>query len=771
MSDVVERHGRYLKPANWDAVGMHSTRSGSSMSPLLILIVLSSLASAAASLIGKPGCQTTCGGVDIPYPFGIGTGIGVDGVNVNCSLPGFEISCVDNHSGGLMPVLANNQIDIDIEVLNLTVMPRPEARVQLPVSRRCYDNATGNVTDELYNDLDLNPAGVYRISDAHNELVVLGCNTLVYTNSGPAGGEYRNSFYTGCISYCKDERSAQDGMCAGVGCCHVDIPPNLADNKMTFGDESTNTWSRINQPFSPCDYAFFVEKDHYQFKASDLTTMPESQEMPVLLDWAIRSNISAMSCAEAKTSPGYACVSQLSKCLDSTNGPGYFCNCTRGYEGNPYIVDGCTNINECERPEDYPCYGVCEDTEGSYDCKCPRGKQINSGSSAKEQQCSPKFPLAAQLALGTSLGVSFLIVSLLCALMVRQKRKMNEYFKKNGGSILKKVENIKIFDKDELNKITRNNSEVLGQGGFGKVYKGILADNTIVAVKASIEVNDARKEDFTNEVIIQSQMIHTNIIKLLGCCLEVDVPMLVYEFAANGNLQDILHADASRRVPLPLELRLDIAIESAEGLRYMHSSAKRTVRHGDVKPANILLDDKFVPKISDFGTSKLLTVDKDFTMFVVGSMGYIDPVFHKTGHLTKKSDVYSFGVVLLELICRKPTIYGENLSLIIEFQKAYEEEDSGRRMFDKEIMAEENISTLEEMGKLAMECLREKVEERPDMKEVAERLVMLRRARKQAYGQGNYIDEIGIEASPKSASSSATLSTPSTPATKHTSNP
>jgi serine/threonine protein kinase len=223
-------------------------------------------------------------------------------------------------------------------------------------------------------------------------------------------------------------------------------------------------------------------------------------------------------------------------------------------------------------------------------------------------------------------------------------------------------------------------------------------------------------------------MMHNNIIKLLGCCLEVDVPMLVYEFAAKGNLQDILHGDAN--IPLPLGLRLDIAIESAEGLRYMHSSTSRTIRHGDVKPANILLTDKFIPKISDFGTSKLLTVDKDFTMFVVGSMGYIDPVFHKTGHLTQKSDVYSFGVVLLELICRKPTIYGENCSLIIEFQNAYDQENSGRIMFDKEIANEEDILILEEIGRLAMECLKEKVEERPDMKEVAERLVMLRRSRK-----------------------------------------
>ena len=332
---------------------------------------------------------------------------------------------------------------------------------------------------------------------------------------------------------------------------------------------------------------------------------------------------------------------------------------------------------------------------------------------------------------GISLGMLLLAVALFLTLMVLHKRRMKEFFKKNGGSVLEKIENIKIFTKEELKKITNNNSHVLGKGGFGEVYKGTLEDNTMVAVKASIELNEARKEDFTNEVIIQSQMIHKNIIKLLDCCLEVDVPMLVYEFAANGNLHDILHGEANQQLSLSLDLRLDIAIESAEGLTYMHSSTNRTIRHGDVKPSNILLDNNFMPKISDFGTSKLLTVDKDFTMFVVGSMGYIDPVFHKTGHLTQKSDVYSFGVVLLELICRKPTIYDENCSLIIEFQRVYEQENSGSAMFDKDIsVTEEDVLVLEEIGKLAIECLMEKVEDRPDMKEVAERLVMLRRARK-----------------------------------------
>uniref|UniRef100_A0A0D9W251 Protein kinase domain-containing protein n=1 Tax=Leersia perrieri TaxID=77586 RepID=A0A0D9W251_9ORYZ len=356
---------------------------------------------------------------------------------------------------------------------------------------------------------------------------------------------------------------------------------------------------------------------------------------------------------------------------------------------------------------------------------------------------------------GITLGFSFLVVAILFTLIMFQKRKIKDHFKRNGGSVLQGVDNIMIFSKHDLKKITKNNSEVIGQGGFGKVYKGMLEDNTMVAVKTSIEVNEARKEDFTNEVTIQSQMMHNNIIKLLGCCLEVDVPMLVYEFAANGSLQDILHGDANHSLPLTLELRLDIATQAAEGLRYMHSSTNHTIRHGDIKPANILLTDKFVPKISDFGTSKLLTVDKDFTMFVVGSMGYIDPVFHKTGRLTQKSDVYSFGVVLLELISRKPTIYGENCSLIIEFQKAYDEMNTGRDMFDKEIAIEEqDIFILDEIGRLATDCLKEKVEERPDMNEVAERLVILRRARKHGHEtysfSPTYHDENSIERNPNS---------------------
>jgi serine/threonine protein kinase len=206
---------------------------------------------------------------------------------------------------------------------------------------------------------------------------------------------------------------------------------------------------------------------------------------------------------------------------------------------------------------------------------------------------------------------------------------------------------------------------------------------------------------------------------------------------------------------------LDIAISSAEGLRYMHSYATQSIRHGDVKPDNILLDDKLTPKISDFGLSKLLK-EEYVAKVVIGCMGYIDPVFMKTGLLTQKSDVYSFGAVLLELITRKRNVYDQKYSLIIEYRKVYEEEKSGRAMFDIDIATEEDIFVLEEMGKLAMDCLREDIEYRPDMTEVAEQLVMIRRSKKFGKSNGRNPENIGditIYNSPTSTEVSGSTST------------
>ena len=297
-------------------------------------------------------------------------------------------------------------------------------------------------------------------------------------------------------------------------------------------------------------------------------------------------------------------------------------------------------------------------------------------------------------------------------------------FEMNGGNILKRATGLAIFTDKDLNKITKNSSEPLGKGYFGKVYKGTLSDETktMVAVKSFIKVDKERIEEFTDEVMIQLKMNHPNVLKLMGCCLQLNVPMFVYEFAAKGSLKDILHGDKKQK--LTAEMRLDIAIGSAQGLSYMHF---QKIRHGDVKPDNILLNEKSVPKISDFGLSNLLKLGGGNTDKVIGCEGYMDPVFRNTGQLTSKSDVYSFGVVLLELISRKQIRYGQSGSLLIEFRHTYETEKSGRSMFDKEIVTEEETLILEEIGKLAMRCLKERLDARPDMTEVAKQLVKLRK--------------------------------------------
>ncbi|TVU51624.1 hypothetical protein EJB05_03064, partial [Eragrostis curvula] len=674
----------------------------------VLLVAAVVLAATAESLTVMPGCQKSCGGVDIPYPFGIGSG---------CFRKGFQISCVNNGSAGGIPVLATTSDPI--RVLSLSVAPRPEARVMLPVTWQCF-NKTGDITGSFYGDVNVNPDGAYRISNSDNELYILGCNTLAYTNNG-VRGRYSYSFYTGCVAFSNDSSGPRDGACDGVGCCHVEIPPGLTDNTMSM--KSGGSWSHADQEFCPCDYAFIVEKGNYTFRASDLTTMPHNQTMPLRLDWAIRDNgTTSVSCSQAANRPDYACASRLSECVDSTNGPGYICNCTKGYE----------DINECLRPDLYPCNGNCYDKEGSYDCKCPSGYE--SSGDPKKTQCNPKLSRSAKLAIGISVGTFGLIVILLGIWLVfknnelnAKKRELEAIAKKNGSEVLKNVKTLKIFTKEEIDKITENNAKYLGRGCFGKVYKGTLPyDNTEVAVKESIKVTDDTKDEFVKEVEIQSRMMHRNILKLLGCCLRVDLPLLVYEYAAKGSLEDILHGNETRQPqPLPLSSRLNIAIGSAQGLAYMHSYTENGIQHADVKPSNILLDGELVPKISDFGLSKVFKAGQQYTNDVACCLNYMDPMSLISNRLTPKSDVYSFGIVLLELICRKPVVFGES-RLILEFKRFYDKDKSGKAMFDKEIAQEENIPLLDEIGILAMKCLNENFEERPAMESIASALVILK---------------------------------------------
>jgi serine/threonine protein kinase len=333
-------------------------------------------------------------------------------------------------------------------------------------------------------------------------------------------------------------------------------------------------------------------------------------------------------------------------------------------------------------------------------------------------------------------------------LMVHHKRKLGAFFQRNGGPILANIDNIKIISKEQLKQITKDYSVVLGKGGFGQVYMGTMEHNKQVAVKRSISVDDERKKEFANEVIIQSRISHKNVVKLVGCCLEVDVPMLVYEFAPRGSLYDVLHGTLDNtKISLPLGTWLDIAVDSAEALSYMHTSATQKILHGDVKSGNILLDENFHPKVSDFGSSRLLSIEKKHTNLVIGDMNYIDPVYMKTGRLDEKSDVYSFGVVLPELITRKKPRYDGNNSLLTNFLKSFTSDERAREMYDTEIASPENIEFLEKVGSIAVACVKEDMDERPNMKEVAELLQLVRREWKQRHGThgAQIADEISME--------------------------
>lgn len=184
-----------------------------------------------------------------------------------------------------------------------------------------------------------------------------------------------------------------------------------------------------------------------------------------------------------------------------------------------------------------------------------------------------------------------------------------KFFLQNGGMLLQEKftrrerssDNASIFTLSEIEKATDNfhTSMVIGHGGFGTVYKGILPDNRVVAIKKSKEVDPAQVEQFINEVTILSCMNHMNVVRLLSCCLETQVPLLVYEFVDNGTLYQNIHDKEKSRI-LNWEMRLKIAAEAAGVLSYMHSAASTPIIQRDVKSDNILMDQNFTTKVSDF---------------------------------------------------------------------------------------------------------------------------------------------------------------------------
>ncbi|KAM0855434.1 hypothetical protein ACQ4PT_049785 [Festuca glaucescens] len=312
--------------------------------------------------------------------------------------------------------------------------------------------------------------------------------------------------------------------------------------------------------------------------------------------------------------------------------------------------------------------------------------------------------------------------------LMRSGSSMNSYSKdlELGGSP-------HIFTFEELEEATDGfcASRELGDGGFGTVYKGKLKDGRVVAVKRLYKNNYKRVEQFLNEVDILSRLLHQNLVILYGCTSRMSRDLLlVYEFIPNGTVADHLHGSRVAERGLTWPLRLNIAIETAEALAYLHAVE---IIHRDVKTTNILLDNSFHVKVADFGLSRLFPLEVTHVSTVPqGTPGYVDPVYHQCYKLTDKSDVYSFGVVLVELISSKPAVdmsrsHSEinlaNMALNrIQNHEVVQLVDPGLG-YDTD---SETKGSIDRVAEVAFQCLQLERELRPSIKEVVEILNCIR---------------------------------------------
>ncbi|XP_040997706.1 wall-associated receptor kinase 2-like [Juglans microcarpa x Juglans regia] len=685
----------------------------------------------AAPQPNDPSCNRTCGSVNIIYPFG---------TSKECCLnPSFLIKC----DYSLQPPKPFLGVD-NIEVLNISP-DDGELRVSNLVFRSCewwpvYDNQPS-----LRRISALLNLSKFRISHEKNSIFAVGCNFFAYI-SGWKGQHY--TFMSGCTSFCGKRTGLVNGSCSGLGCCHSAIPENATKYNLTVQSIYTNGSSRISG--QSCGLGFIGETQAYNFSTLDFENLTNRETVPLVLDWAIGNT----TCEDAQKNPSsYLCKAANSNCSEP-NALGYLCKCPEGYQGNPYILDGedgsCQDINECkDHPNPCNANATCINTNGSYICTCLEGYK-GDGRMPPGTGCNKKpgqSKIIINIALGISISLLILLVGTSWVYWVMQRRKLiklkEKFFQQNGGLILQRqllnhkesIESAKIFSAKELGKATNNydKSRVLGQGGFGTVYKGVLSDDKVVAIKKSNVVDQSQIEQFINEVVVLTKINHKNVVKLLGCCLETEVPLLVYEFITNGTLFDHIH-DKNLSSSLSWEKRLKVASETAGALAYIHFETSMSIIHRDVKTTNILLDDNHTAKVSDFGASRLVPLDHTrLTTVVQGTLGYLDPEYFHTSQLTEKSDVYSFGVVIAELLTSERALSMDRpeaeRNLAMHFVIAMKE-DRLLQIIDECILTEGNIEEIKEVANIAKKCLKVRGEDRPSMKEVTKELERLRLSEK-----------------------------------------
>ncbi|GLT96405.1 hypothetical protein SLE2022_140270 [Rubroshorea leprosula] len=363
-----------------------------------------------------------------------------------------------------------------------------------------------------------------------------------------------------------------------------------------------------------------------------------------------------------------------------------------------------------------------------------------------------KKKVLAIVASVVSIVVLFIFLGVLLIICrIRRKRQKGAKLKEEW---LMKSKN-RTFTYSEISNITSNFTMVIGEGGFGKVYLGTLNDGTHVAVKVLSSSSKQGYKEFQAEAQLLMIVHHKNLVSLVGYCDEDDNKALVYEYLANGNLRQHL-LDSKENILSWIE-RLQIAVDAAHGLEYIHDGCRPPIVHRDLKTSNILLNEKMQAKIADFGLSRVFLTEfsSHISTCPAGTLGYLDPEFRSSGVINKKSDVYSFGIVLLELVSGRPVIIkGEEAIHIIEWIKPLIERGDIQRIMDPRLQGEFNINVAWKVLDIAMSCVLPIGIQRPNMSCVISELkesLDLEMGSRETQRTGSQILSNSLEITPPSA--------------------
>ncbi|XP_048445581.1 LEAF RUST 10 DISEASE-RESISTANCE LOCUS RECEPTOR-LIKE PROTEIN KINASE-like 2.1 [Pyrus x bretschneideri] len=330
-----------------------------------------------------------------------------------------------------------------------------------------------------------------------------------------------------------------------------------------------------------------------------------------------------------------------------------------------------------------------------------------------------------------SAGTGLIICVIVCCIKARKqifKRSNNqdlEAFIRTNGPL-----SVKRYKFSEIRKMTKSFKDKLGQGGYGEVYKGNLLDGSPVAVKV-LKASKGSGENFINEVASISRTSHVNVVTLLGYCFEGQKKALIYEFMPNGSLEKYTYKENALQTSNPqleVEQLLDIVTGIARGLEYLHLGCNTRILHFDIKPHNILLDENFCPKISDFGLSKLC-LKKESIMSMLdarGTIGYIAPeVFCRNfGGVSVKADVYSYGMMVLEMVGGRKNINARasHTSDVCFPDWVYKQLEMGSSLGLPNGVTEEENKLARKMILVGLWCIQTKPSDRPSMSRVIEML-------------------------------------------------